>query len=109
MVLSVQPDITSDNFLISCLVSIYVTEDVVDLFDSCFTCGLPVEIGQIGMLDWQHRLLLHSNGLRIDDCVPRYQEYYLKSNPTTTTMQMMIMFGISRRTVMRRRSMVRNS
>ena len=109
MVSLVPLDITSSSFLVSCLVSIYVTEDVVDLFDSCFTCGRPVEIGQIGVWDWQHRLLLHSSSPHSDDCISKYQEYYLKLYPNTTTMQMMILFGISRRTVMRRRSVLRGS
>jgi len=110
VVLSDTQDIISNKFLVSCLISIFITEDVVDLLGDCFICEKPLELDQIGILDWQHRLLLHNPNLRgLDDCVSKYQEYYLKLYPETTVMQMMILFGISRRTVSRRRSVVNRS
>ena len=104
MVLSDTPDTISTNFLVSCLISIYVTEDVVDLLGDCFMCSKPVELEQVAILDWQHRLLLHNHSM---ECIAKYQEYYLRLYPETTHMQMMIMFGISKRTSKRRRAGVR--
>ena len=107
MVLSDTPDIISDNFLVSCLISIFITEDVINLLGDCYICEQPLELEQIGTLDWQHRLLLHRSSTEYPDCVVKYQEYYLKLNPEMTPMQIRILFGISKRTESRRRSVAR--
>ena len=101
------PDIILNKFLVSCLVSIFITEDVASVLGDCYVCDKPLELDQVGILDWQERLLLCNPNLRkTDSCVSKYQEQYLKINPNTTIMQMMIQFGISRSTVSRRRAKV---
>jgi len=97
-------DITSE-FLVGCLIPIYVTENVADYFGACYICEGIIELGQIAVLDWQRKLVLHPvmRSLRIQ-CVEKYQQQYLVDNPNTTDMQLMIMFGISERTAKRRRA-----
>ena len=109
MVLSDTQDTTSE-FLVGCLIPIYITEDVAYYFGVCFVCGEPVEIGQIGMLDWQRKLVLHPQMRSLSTrCIEEYQQQYLVDNPDTTNMQLMIMFGISERTAKRRRVGVRKN
>ncbi len=99
------PTITSDStytaqVLVGRLVSIYVTEDVVAVFGSCVACSEPIEEHQAVVLDWQAGVLLHkqANG----GCTSRYIENYMHDNPTTTILEILVMFGISRRTAFRR-------
>ena len=101
----VTQDITS-KFLVGCLIPIYITEEVVEYLGNCFVCAKPVELGNIAIFDWQRKLVLHpiERKLRID-CVAQYQTQYLVDNPNTTNTQLMIMFGISERTAVRRRSL----
>ncbi len=104
----VTPDITSE-FLVGCLIPIYITIDVVDYLGDCYMCAEPIELGQIGMMDWQRRLVLHpvERKSRLS-CIENYQQQYLRDNPNTTNTQLMIMFGISYSTAKRRRAGVRN-
>lgn len=101
-------DITSE-FFVGCLIPIYVTDRVADYFGQCYVCDEAIEVGQIAILDWQRKLVLHPlmRSLRVR-CLEKYQQQYLIDNPNTTNMQLMIMFGISSRTVERRRKEVNN-
>lgn len=105
MVLLDTPDIILNKFLVSCFISIFVTEDVIDLLGDCVVCNKPIELGQVAILDWQIRVLLHNHS---NKCIAVYQEKYLKTYPDTTNMQMMILFGISLSVAKRRRLGVRN-
>lgn len=105
----VTQDITS-KFLVGCLIPIYITEEVVDYLGDCFICGELLELGNIGVFDWQRKLLLHPlvRQLKVD-CVAKYQKQYLVDNPKTTNTQLMIMFGISERTAKLRRTGVKHA
>ena len=103
MVLSDTQDTTSKGFLVSCLISIFVTDDVMDLLGDCHVCGKSLEPNQVAILDWQNKLLLHNHST---ECIAIYQEQYLRDYPDTTNMQMMILFGISLATAKRRRHVV---
>lgn len=88
-----------------CLIPIYITIDVVDYLGDCYVCGEPIELGQIGVLDWQRRLLLHPIERKSEQlCIELYQTQYLIDHPNTTNTQLMIMFGISNSTARRRRN-----
>ncbi len=100
---------TTSKFLLGCLVSIYITEEVANYLGDCYVCRRPVELGQIGVYDWQRVLILHPivRSQRVD-CVSLYQQQYLIDHPGTTNTQLMIMFSISESTAKRRRAGVKN-
>ena len=87
----------------------YITEEVVNYLGDCYVCDKPIEFGQIGMYDWQRKLLVHSmmRAKRIN-CIVEYQQQYLLDHPNTTITQLMIMFGISESTAKLRRAGVKN-
>ena len=82
--------------VVGILVPILITDDVQDILGDCVTCNNPIPTLQIAILNWKSDDLIHFN------CVPRYIEKYLASNPDTTILELQVIFGISRATAYRR-------